>query len=1486
MSTSTFVGNPDGLMAGLCPAPPPPPPPPPAPGQVPAMRINTAEAPTMRRPQIASNDAYEPPAAIQNAMLTKDKKPFTYTPGMGGKLDLSQIRSPRMARRVAKNANDEGIEGPPKSALEPKPTPPPNAGVNLFIQPQVAIPVFPTNVPVQPPANRTPSTPPANKTPQTPPGNRTPPTPPGNRTPPTSPASKTPSNGLEKQPELNKVTPTVTISVQPSTPESPNTPTQVTLAKAPTPWLQNKNKPQEELPEWAKRPGAGKLSSSPDSPTSPPVYVSVQQPPLWQPAQQKQQPAQQRPQSQQPQQYQYQQPPQQFSQQQQKRPYSSPPGTQSAQSQQPERVIPIRLEDRPSVFDVNREGGHHQFKQTSPHHQQRWGPPTAPNQMQNQVQQPATPIQPQQSSGGAFIIPVMVEGSEKKAAGGPASNAGYSQPVVRNNTPNVENQTVRMAPQRGPVPVVQPDSGPVQSRSFRVLQKITDTDSTNDVDPEQIRKLQLSDDDRILMNRVKEQVDNDCFLHQEEDPRYRGAAIPSRAFRFLQTMTEGGDAPVAPITPRPQSAINKRVNRNSKTFEETQANLPPSEQQVLEPKKYMGSAIPSRSFRILQAMTAPESIATQENRQADYTCQTENNVPGNQQGVFLPPCPPPFWSPDGGWWGYYPLPYPGVANGSYPHPDHTAYIYFPIYNQNYPGYPQFDVNPLNTDKTACTGAQAPSCVAPARSAICTRSGQGGSAIVPNMEPAGIPEDRSNEGKAQEDIAELNGLNGLPRWRGNSDRGNSVSRTPSTHSKDSDCTTAMNITDEEEIPEVMAASEGNDSQPDNLEKKPCANGSLNVAVPNYTYIDTSDSTDSTDSESQSDNESVIETSKSDRVSEDTTSDSEDSDSYMAYSLGLNPHGRFDKDTGKSGARTGSHKEALNSGHESENTLEKNNSDSEREEQVDGQIEEAGSGSFPHKLSVIYEDVEHADAESPRPQEPRGGWNMTPFEATDDPPDEQDTTTVSVSLPLRFKFSVSENNEDVTTVIVGDSTVKPERVYSKEETRGVKAQEQRSLERTEEVSANFLVDNDTSVDFTVKREKADTRRPRNHSKETEKEEVAERKADKCEDAVVPHVNFTLRKIPTRLSRMNCGETIETEFTVKRKTSARKEESRDKEQNCSDTSTKTILNGESLGEEVNPIQTAENTVHASNMKESSIEPLDYNKNILKPEVVVSECKDPGSLHSANPKMARSEKSEDSDSSKSNRKEEDPEREPTKEPRHLLSVQNSKDETDDEDSGVTSDMSRMISEVDTDSECTSTRNRKYQRTQTHSRLFKLLNDDSVLPEDIEKTPDPPSRRDYLSLPLKNSFNYDDNYCSNYSSGLTSPDYSPLCEQTWRRLHDTERPNVTTNPRPPVQDGDAGRDHGHPLSRQERAFCKDDPYYQSWKTCKSPTSNDHDVLPSQAFKVLESRRPLWSYRVNVLCPRIKSTKSVPVALGAGKIDSPLISPNPSAYVTLRNDRC
>lgn len=44
-------------------------------------------------------------------MMTKDKKPFTYTPGG---IDLSQIKSPRMARRIERNAMSEGVSNTPK----------------------------------------------------------------------------------------------------------------------------------------------------------------------------------------------------------------------------------------------------------------------------------------------------------------------------------------------------------------------------------------------------------------------------------------------------------------------------------------------------------------------------------------------------------------------------------------------------------------------------------------------------------------------------------------------------------------------------------------------------------------------------------------------------------------------------------------------------------------------------------------------------------------------------------------------------------------------------------------------------------------------------------------------------------------------------------------------------------------------------------------------------------------------------------------------------------------------------------------------------------------------------------------------------------------------------------------------------------------------------------------------------------------------------
>lgn len=45
-------------------------------------------------------------------MMTKDKKPFSYTPS-----GLGEIKSPTLARRIQKNANLEGITNDPKPAV-------------------------------------------------------------------------------------------------------------------------------------------------------------------------------------------------------------------------------------------------------------------------------------------------------------------------------------------------------------------------------------------------------------------------------------------------------------------------------------------------------------------------------------------------------------------------------------------------------------------------------------------------------------------------------------------------------------------------------------------------------------------------------------------------------------------------------------------------------------------------------------------------------------------------------------------------------------------------------------------------------------------------------------------------------------------------------------------------------------------------------------------------------------------------------------------------------------------------------------------------------------------------------------------------------------------------------------------------------------------------------------------------------------------------
>lgn len=81
-------------------------------------------------------------------MMTKDKKPFTYTPG--GIDFLAEIRSPRMQRRISKNAADEGVAHHHQQPHQPSGQPQQQSGpaqltpqALMAMQPQMAVPVFP-----------------------------------------------------------------------------------------------------------------------------------------------------------------------------------------------------------------------------------------------------------------------------------------------------------------------------------------------------------------------------------------------------------------------------------------------------------------------------------------------------------------------------------------------------------------------------------------------------------------------------------------------------------------------------------------------------------------------------------------------------------------------------------------------------------------------------------------------------------------------------------------------------------------------------------------------------------------------------------------------------------------------------------------------------------------------------------------------------------------------------------------------------------------------------------------------------------------------------------------------------------------------------------------------------------------------------------------------------------------------------------------------
>ncbi|XP_022116825.2 extensin isoform X1 [Pieris rapae] len=125
-------------------------------GPTPAGHIG--RIPNFGKTQVNQFGSNEPPACIQNAMMTKDKKPFTYTPGG---LDLSQIRTPSMARRMARQRSLEEQEQPYGCMAQGNGNYQPQGGPAPPPPPPMKIPAPPPPPPlvIQAPNNKSPKPP-------------------------------------------------------------------------------------------------------------------------------------------------------------------------------------------------------------------------------------------------------------------------------------------------------------------------------------------------------------------------------------------------------------------------------------------------------------------------------------------------------------------------------------------------------------------------------------------------------------------------------------------------------------------------------------------------------------------------------------------------------------------------------------------------------------------------------------------------------------------------------------------------------------------------------------------------------------------------------------------------------------------------------------------------------------------------------------------------------------------------------------------------------------------------------------------------------------------------------------------------------------------------------------------------------------------------------------------------------------------------------
>lgn len=241
--------------------------------------------------------------------------------------------------------------------------------------------------------------------------------------------------------------------------------------------------------------------------------------------------------------------------------------------------------------------------------------------------------------------------------------------------------------------------------------------------------------------------------------------------------------------------------------------------------------------------------------------------------------------------------------------------------------------------------------------------------------------------------------------------------------------------------------------------------------------------------------------------------------------------------------------------------------------------------------------------------------------------------------------------------------------------------------------------------------------------------------------------------------------------------------------------------------------------------------------------------------------------------------------------------------DSGITSDVSRHISETDTEEFPELRKMSKYKRAATHSRLYKLLQEECDNEDDSENTngretvvqekSESVCRRDLLTLPLQKDASGSESISS---SGINSPGNGDFVNEKlvselvqsmlmrkrgqifktvpMEKLHaaavkilqeDTDSLDISSEEfssfLSPLKTGTQSSTPAQTPQEFYGNYSEYKQYYDSWGEAEKTYDSNNDVVPSKAFKLIQEHAHLnKTGSISGLlakCPRVLSSKNV-----------------------------